>query len=122
MIDFLNGKIAELTPAKVILEVNGLGFDVYISLNSYTALQGKEEAKVYVYENIREDAWVLFGFSSKEERELFLLLISVSGIGGNTARMILSSLGPAELCQAIADGDERLLKSIKGLEIGRAHV
>ena len=115
MIDFLNGKIAELTPAKVILEVNGLGFDVNISLNSYTALQGKEEARVYVYENIREDAWVLFGFSSKEERELFLLLISVSGIGGNTARMILSSLGPAELCQAIADGDERLLKSIKGL-------
>ena len=115
MIDFLSGKIAELTPAKVILEVNGMGFDVNISLNSYTALQDKEEAKVYIYENIREDAWVLYGFASKEERELFLLLISVSGIGGNTARTIQSSLNVAELCRAIADGDERQLKSIKGL-------
>ncbi len=115
MIDYLNGRIAELLPAKVILDVNGIGYDINISLYTYTSLQGKEDAKIYIYENIREDAWVLFGFISQEERTLFLLLTSVSGIGGNTARMILSSVSPAELCKAISQGDERLLCNIKGI-------
>ena len=111
MIDYLNGRIAELLPAKVILDVNGVGYDINISLYTYTALQGKEEAKVYIYENIREDAWVLFGFASQDERNLFLDLTSVSGIGGNTARTI----SPAELCQAISQGNEHLLCNIKGI-------
>ena len=115
MIDYLNGKIAELLPAKVILDVNGVGYDINISLYTYTALQGKEEAKVYIYENIREDAWVLFGFASQDERNLFLDLTSVSGIGGNTARTILSSISPAEFCQAISQGNEHLLCNIKGI-------
>ena len=115
MIDYLNGRIAELLPAKVILDVNGVGYDINISLYTYTALQGKEEAKVYIYENIREDAWVLFGFASQDERNLFLDLTSVSGIGGNTARTILSSISPAELCQAISQGNEHLLCNIKGI-------
>ena len=115
MIDYLNGRIAELLPAKVILDVNGVGYDINISLYTYTALQGKEDAKVYIYENIREDAWVLFGFASQDERNLFLDLTSVSGIGGNTARTILSSISPAELCQAISQGNEHLLCNIKGI-------
>lgn len=115
MIDYLNGRIADLLPAKVILDVNGIGYDINISLYTYTSLQGKEEAKIYIYESIREDAWVLFGFTSQDERSLFLLLTSVSGIGGNTARMILSSVSPKELCQAITQGNERLLCNIKGI-------
>ena len=115
MSDYLNGRIADLLPAKVILDVNGIGYDINISLYTYTSLQGKEEAKIYIYESIREDAWVLFGFTSQDERSLFLLLTSVSGIGGNTARMILSSVSPKELCQAITQGNERLLCNIKGI-------
>lgn len=115
MIDYLNGRIADLLPAKVILDVNGIGYDINISLYTYTSLQGKEEAKIYIYESIREDAWVLFGFTSQDERSLFLLLTSVSGIGDNTARMILSSVSPKELCQAITQGNERLLCNIKGI-------
>ena len=121
MIDYLNGRIAELLPAKVILDVNGVGYDINISLYTYTALQGKEEAKVYIYENIREDAWVLFGFASQDERNLFLDLTSVSGIGGNTARTILSSISPAELCQAISQGNGHLLCNIKGIGKLSAH-
>ena len=106
---------ADAQSAKVILDVNGIGYDINISLYTYTSLQGKEEAKIYIYESIREDAWVLFGFTSQDERSLFLLLTSVSGIGGNTARMILSSVSPKELCQAITQGNERLLCNIKGI-------
>lgn len=115
MYEFLYGKIDELTPAKLILDVNGVGYDLNISLNTFSALQGKEAAKVYVVENIREAAWVLFGFCSKMERELFLLLTSVSGIGGSSARMMLSALTPAELSQAISGEDERILTTIKGI-------
>jgi Holliday junction DNA helicase RuvA len=93
---------------------------VNISLNTYTAIQGKAEAKLYVYEAIREDAYQLYGFATKQERELFLLLISVSGIGGNTARMILSALSPQELCNVISSGNEKLLKSVKGIGLKTA--
>lgn len=115
MINYLKGQLTELTPAQATIECHGVGYALNISLNTYTAIQGKSEALLYVYESIREDAWTLFGFHSKQERELFLLLISVSGIGGNTARTILSSFAPSELANIIMDSNERLLKSVKGL-------
>lgn len=115
MIDYVKGLIGELTPASATIECAGVGYFCNISLNTYTVLQGKQEAKLYVYEAIREDAWVLFGFATKTERELFLMLIEVSGVGGNTARTMLSSFSPQELASIIMEGNERLLKSIKGL-------
>ena len=115
MFDYLYGKVADLLPTKVVLDVNGIGFDINISLNTFTALQDSQQAKLFIYESIREDAWVLFGFASQEERSLFLLLTGVSGIGGNTARTILSSIDPTSLCQAISNGDERLLTGVKGI-------
>ena len=115
MINYLKGHLTELTPAQATIECHGVGYALNISLNTYTSIQGKSEALLYVYESIREDAWILFGFHSKQERELFLLLISVSGIGGNTARTILSSFSPSELANIIMDSNERLLKTVKGL-------
>ena len=115
MLEYLQGKIDELTPAYAVVDVAGVGYMVNISLNTYTALQNKETVRVYLYEAIREDAYVLYGFAEKSERELFLLLISVSGVGAATARMMLSSLSVSEICDAIVGGDERLLKSVKGL-------
>jgi len=115
MIDYLRGIIDELTPASATIECNGVGYFVNISLNTYTALQGKGEGRVFIHEAIREDAWVLFGFATKDERALFLMLISVSGVGGNTARTILSSFSPAELCEIITSENEKILKTVKGL-------
>ena len=92
MIEYIRGGIAELSPATAIIDCNGLGYGVNISLNTYAAIQGKKECKLYIYEAIREDAYVLYGFADKQERELFLLLISVSGIGGNTAQRIIVDL------------------------------
>ena len=115
MITYIRGIIDELTPTQAILEAHGVGYLLNISLNTYTALQGKSEARLFVYESIREDAWTLFGFATKQERELFLLLISVSGVGGNTARTMLSSFSAPELASLIMDGNERMLKTVKGL-------
>jgi Holliday junction DNA helicase RuvA len=120
MIDYVRGEIAEIAPAQAVIDCHGVGYAVSISLNTYSAIQGKPEAKLYVYEAIREDAYQLFGFATKQERELFLLLISVSGIGGNTARMILSALSPQELCNVISSGNEKLLKSVKGIGLKTA--
>lgn len=116
MIEFIQGKIEDLTPIQaVLLTQGGVAYDLNISLYTYSAIQGKEEARLYVYEAIREDAYVLYGFSGKQERELFLMLISVSGIGGASARMILSSFTPSELTGIISSGNDSLLKKVKGI-------
>lgn len=115
MLDFIKGEIVELNPASVVIEVNGLGYIAHISLNTYSALHNKKDIKLYVYEVIREDAHTLFGFIDKRERNLFLLLITVSGVGANTARMVLSSISPAELEAIISSGNANALKTVKGI-------
>jgi Holliday junction DNA helicase, RuvA subunit len=120
MIEYIRGEIAELTPARMILECGGIGYELNISLNTYSAFNGKKNGLIYIYEVIREDAHLLFGFSEKTERELFLMLITVSGVGPNTARMILSSFPPAELVQVIANKNETALTSVKGIGLKTA--
>ena len=115
MIEYIKGDIVELTPTQMIIECSGIGYQLNISLTTYSAFNGKPSGKIYVYEVIREDAHLLFGFALKAERELFLLLTSVSGVGPNTARMILSSLPPSELIQVIATKNETALTSVKGI-------
>lgn len=115
MISYLSGKVAELHATHVIIECNGIGYHVNISLHTYTRIQSKDTIKLLTYLNVREDAHVLFGFADELERSLFMNLISVSGIGPNTARMILSSYPPDELRKAIATANQPLLQSIKGV-------
>lgn len=115
MIDYIKGEITELTPASVTLECGGIGYLINISLNTYSALNGENAAKVYIYESIREDAHVLFGFAEKRERELFLHLISVSGVGPSTTRVILSSMNFKEIESAIVSENVAVLQSIKGI-------
>lgn len=116
MIEYIKGAIDELTPTQVVVEAAGIGYSLFISLNTYSFLQGKKEGKLFVYEAVRQDqSTALYGFSSKQEREIFLLLIGVSGIGGQTARMILSAFTPAELATCISNEDANTLKSVKGI-------
>ena len=120
MIEYDRGELAELTPAYAVVEAHGVGYGLSISLNTYSGIQNKKEVKLYVVESIREDAYALFGFSTKQEREMFLLLITVSGVGANTARMILSAMSPAELCNVISSGNEKMLKTVKGIGLRTA--
>lgn len=124
MIDYIKGELAELTPAQAIVEAYGVGYALNISLNTYEAIQGKQNVKLFVQEALvtggRDDSYTFFGFASKQERDLYRLLITVSGVGANTARMILSSASPSELCNAISTGNERVLKSVKGIGLKTA--
>ena len=115
MIDYIKGTITELTPTSVVLETGGIGYFINISLTTYSSLNKKEDAHLFVYEAIREDAHLLFGFVNRSERQLFLLLISVPGIGANTARVIMSSYSASEIQQMIAGGDVVSLNTIKGI-------
>jgi holliday junction DNA helicase RuvA len=120
MINYIKGTITEINPASVTIETGGIGYSVSISVNTFSKLDGKSDFKLLIHEVIREDAHQLFGFADNTERDIFRLLISVSGIGANTARMMLSSLSPAEIEKAIIGSDVNLLKSIKGIGLKTA--
>ena len=120
MYDYLNGIIAELTPTYAVVECGGVGYNVAISLQTYCRLEGIERAKVYVHHIVREDAQLLYGFADRTERELFRLLIGVSGVGGGTARVILSTYSPSELANIISSENAVLLKNVKGLGLKTA--
>ena len=116
MIDYIKGELAELTPAYAIIDNHGIGYMVNISLYTYEKLQKAEKSSLlYIYESIREDAHLLYGFFDKRERELFLLLISVSGVGPSMARMMLSAITPEDLSASIASGNVNSLKAVKGI-------
>ena len=124
MIEYIRGELTDLTPAVAVVEAAGVGYALNISLNTFTAIQNKKEVKLFVAEALvtggRDDSYTLYGFATREERTLYGLLISVSGVGANTARMILSSLTPSELSEAITTGNERLLKGVKGIGLRTA--
>ncbi len=120
MIDYITGRITELNPACVVVECNGIGYSINISLNTYAALEKAETCRILIHEAIREDAHLLFGFADADERDLFRQLITVSGVGAGTARMMLSSLRPADLRQAIIEGNTGILKSVKGIGLKTA--
>lgn len=120
MFDYIKGTLVELTPAEAVVEAGGFGFDIQISLQTFQSLQGKEKVTVYLYHYLREDDEQFFGFATKDERELFKLLISVSGIGVGTARMMLSSLTDEEIRNAIISEDVARIKSVKGIGLKSA--
>ena len=124
MIEYIKGTLAELSPALAVVEAYGVGYALNISLTTYTKIQGLKDVKLFVHEQLttggRDDSFTLYRFATKQERELYRMLISVSGIGANTARMMLSSLTPTELCNAIANGDEKIIKSVKGIGLKTA--
>jgi len=124
MIEYIKGELTDLTPAMAVVEAAGVGYALNISLNTFTAIQGKHDVKLYVHEALvtggRDDSFTFYGFASKQEREVYRLLITVSGVGVNTARMILSTMSPAELSSAISTGNERLIKSVKGIGLKTA--
>ena len=120
MIDYIKGQISELSPTEVILETYGIGYRILISLQTYEGLNGKKDVTVYIHHYLREDEELYYGFASRDERELFRLLISVSGIGASTARMMLSSMSSEEIRNAIIAEDINKIKSIKGIGLKSA--
>ena len=124
MIEYIKGELTDLSPALAVVEAHGVGYGLNISLNTYSTVQGKKNIKLYVHEAImtggRDDNYTLYGLATKQERSLYRLLITVSGVGANTARMILSSLTTAELCNVIANGDDKMLKTVKGIGLKTA--
>ena len=124
MIEYIKGSLTELTPALAVVEAAGVGYALNISLATYGVVQGRQEVKLFVHESLvtggRDDNFTLYGFATRQERELYRMLISVSGVGANTARMILSTISPKELCNVIANGDERMLKGVKGIGLKTA--
>lgn len=120
MYDYIKGTLEELSPAEAVVECHGIGFKLQISLNTYDRLQGQKEVRLYVHHHLREDEETLYGFCDKEERRIFALLIGVSGIGPNTARMMLSSLTADEVSTAIASGDVNRIKAVKGIGLKTA--
>ena len=120
MIDYVKGEVADLTPATVTIDCNGVGYLAHISLQTYSAIGHNKTAKIYIYESVRQDAFVLFGFINKHEREVFMHLISVSGVGPSTARVMLSSLSSKEVEVAIVSEDVNTLRSVKGIGIKTA--
>lgn len=115
MYDFISGNVVEKTPTYVVLETGNIGYLIHISLNTYTLLAEQSHCRLYIHQIVREDALLLYGFPDKTEREVFRQLISISGIGANTARLILSSLSPAEIEHAINEGNVAVLNAIKGI-------
>jgi Holliday junction DNA helicase RuvA len=115
MIAFLRGNFIQVTPAKLIVDVGGVGYEVNISLHTYESISKKENGQLHTYLHLTENSQVLFGFHTLPEKELFLHLISVSGVGASTARMMLSGMQPEEIIRAIVQGDARQLESIKGI-------
>lgn len=120
MIDYIKGKITELNPSEMTVETYGIGYKILISLQTFSSFEGKSEATVFIHHYLREDEELYYGFSTKDERELFRLLIGVSGIGAATARMMLSSLSAEEIRNAIIAEDIARIKSIKGIGIKSA--
>ncbi len=120
MIDYITGTVTELNPACVVVECNGIGYSINISLNTYAALDRADRCKIMIHESIREDAHILFGFATEDERDLFRQLITVSGVGAATARIMLSSVKPPDLREAIISGDVGILKGVKGIGLKTA--
>uniref|UniRef100_A0AB33JLA0 Holliday junction branch migration complex subunit RuvA n=5 Tax=unclassified Prevotella TaxID=2638335 RepID=A0AB33JLA0_9BACT len=124
MIEYIKGELTDVTPAQAVVEAGGVGYAMNISLTTYSAIQGKKEVKLYIHESLvtggRDDSYTFFGFATKQERELYRMLITVSGVGANTARMMLSSMSPSELCNAIANGDDKMIKNVKGIGLKTA--
>lgn len=120
MFEYIKGEISELKPTAAVIETGQIGFTLNISLNTYAKIEGQSSAKLFIHEVIREDAFTLYGFAEKEERDIFLLLISVSGVGANTARTILSSFSVAELEAIICSGNVNQLKVVKGIGLKTA--
>lgn len=124
MIEYIKGELTEITPTMAVVEAHGVGYGINISLNTYTFIQNKKDVKLYIHEALmtggRDDSFTLYGFASKQERELYRMLITVSGVGSNTARMILSATTPTELVNVISSGNEKMLKSVKGIGLRTA--